>query len=322
MTDDARFDVATLGEALIRLSVPAGERLESATRFHVNPAGAEANMAVALSQLGRNCAWVGALPRNPMGRLVAGRLRAAAVNLDGVVWSETGRIGTYFVELAAPPRPVQGLYDRRDSCAANLTADQVNWEHFLSSRILHLTGITPALSESSRSLISETVEQARQRGVPVCFDVNYREGLWSTEEARATLTPLIQKVEILICGRDDAARVFGLEGDDSEVIRNLVRLSGAKNVVLSREADGALAWDGRSFFPQSALAVRVIDPIGAGDALAAGILYGWLEGNLEHGLLIGAVLAALALTQKGDMITTTPGEVNSLLEDGPGGIKR
>ena len=319
---DPRFDAATLGEALIRLSVPAGERLESATRFHVNPAGAEANMAVALCQLGRSCAWAGALPRNPMGRLVVGRLRAAAVNLDGVVWSEVGRIGAYFVELAVPPRPVQGLYDRGDSCAANLTADLVDWDHLMNSRILHLTGITPALSESCRHLISEAVEQARQRGVPVCFDVNYREGLWSTEEAKKTLTPLIQNAEILICGRDDAARVFGLQGDAGEVVRNLARLTRARHVVLSREAEGALAWDGRSLLPQAAFPVQVIDPIGAGDALAAGILYGWLGGNLEQGLRIGAVLAALALTQKGDMIMTTPAEVKSLLKEGPGGIRR
>ncbi len=84
----------------------------------------------------------------------------------------------------------------------------------------------------------------------------------------------------------------------------------------------ALAWDGRSFLPQPALPVQIIDPIGAGDALAAGILYGWLGGDLEQGLRIGAVLAALALTQKGDMITTTTAEVNSLLEDGPGRIRR
>ena len=319
---DPRFDAATLGEALIRLSVPAGERLESATRFHVNPAGAEANMAVALSQLGRSCAWAGALPSSPMGRLVAGRLRAAAVNLDGVVWSEVGRIGVYFVELAVPPRPVQGIYDRGDSCAANLTADRVDWDHLMSSRILHLTGITPALSESCRTLISEAVRQAHERGVPVCFDINYREGLWSTEEARTVLTPLIQKAEILICGQDEASRVFGCQGDAGEVARDLARISQAKLIVVSREAEGALAWDGRSFLPQPALPVQIIDPIGAGDALAAGILYGWLGGDLEQGLRIGAVLAALALTQKGDMITTTPAEINSLLEEGPGGIRR
>ena len=130
----------------------------------MNPAGAEANMAVALSQLGRSCAWSGALPRNPMGRLVANRLRASAVNLDGVVWSDAGRIGTYFVELAVPPRPVQGIYDRADSCASNLEADRVDWDHLMNSRILHLTGITPALSESCHELISEAVGQAGGEG--------------------------------------------------------------------------------------------------------------------------------------------------------------
>ena len=116
--------------------------------------------------------------------------------------------------------------------------------------------------------------------------------------------------------------MFGLQGDAGEVVRNLARLTRARHVVLSREAEGALAWDGRSLLPQAAFPVQVIDPIGAGDALAAGILYGWLGGNLEQGLRIGAVLAALALTQKGDMIMTTPAEVKSLLKEGPGGIRR
>ena len=322
MQDDRGVDVVALGEALIRLSVPSGERLQSASRLDVHPAGAEANMAVALSQLGAGAAWVGALPRNPMGLRVASRLRAAGVQLEGVVWFEKGRIGTYFVELSAPPRPVRGLYDRADSCAARLSAGQVDWDYLMSGRILHLTGITPALSTSCREIVSRAVDEARRRAVPICFDVNYREGLWSPEEARATLTPLIQESEILICGRDDASRVFGLEEDDGERIRNLARLSRARRVVLSREADGILAWDGQAFLQQPALPVQVIDPIGAGDALAAGILYGWLRGSFEEGVRIGAVLAALALTQHGDMLTTTPEEVNALLQEGPGGIKR
>jgi 2-dehydro-3-deoxygluconokinase len=322
MGDERGVEVVALGEALIRLSVPCGERLQSASRLHVHPAGAEANMAVALSSLGAACAWVGALPRNPMGLRVASRLRAAGVHLEGVVWFEKGRIGTYFVELSAPPRPVRGLYDRADSCAARLTAEQVDWDHLMSGRILHLTGITPALSVSCREIVSRAVDQARRRKVPICFDVNYREGLWSFEEARTTLTPLIQESEILICGRDDACRVFGLEGDDGEIIRNLVRLSRARRVVLSREADGILAWDGQAFIRQPALPVQVIDPIGAGDALAAGVLYGWLKGSFQEGVRVGAVLAALALTQHGDMLDTTPEEIYSLLEEGSGGIKR
>ena len=322
MDPECRFDVTTLGEALIRFSVPAGERLESASRYEVGPAGAEANMAVALSQLGRSCAWTGALPSSPMGRLVANRLRLAGVNLEAVTWCRKGRIGSYFVELAAPPRPVRGIYDRADSCAANLSADQVDWEYLLGGRILHLTGITPALSDSCLGVVSEAVRLAREHSTPVCFDVNYREGLWSADLARTTLTPLIQEAEILICGQDDASRVFGCGGDAGEVARNLRQLSQAGLVVISRESEGVLAWDGKSFYEQSALPVRIVDPIGAGDALAAGILHGWLDGNLEKGLRYGTVLAALALSQKGDMVTTSAAEVTTLLETGSGGIRR
>lgn len=322
MAADYRFEVTTLGEALIRFSVPEGERLESASRYEIHPAGAEANMAVALSQLGRNCAWIGALPDSPLGRLVTNRLRVAGINLEAVAWCRKGRIGTYFVELAVPPRPVRGIYDRAGSCAANLAAGQVDWDYLLGGRILHLTGITPALSDSCCGLVREAVRLARERSVPVCFDVNYREGLWSTEEARSTVTPLIQDTEILLCGKDDASRVFGCEGDAEKMARNLRRISRAKLVVLTLESEGVLAWNGRSLYHQPALPVQIIDPVGAGDALAAGVLHGWLDRSLEKGLLYGSVLAALALSQKGDMVTTSVDEIEALLDSEAGGIRR
>src|SRR5262245_66559043 len=106
------FDVTTVGEAMLRMSVPAGQRLEMATQLDLCPAGAEANLVVALSRLGRRCAWTSGLPRSALGRLVANHLRMAGVDLGGVVWSETGRIGTYFIEFAVPSRPIQVIYDR------------------------------------------------------------------------------------------------------------------------------------------------------------------------------------------------------------------
>ena len=322
MATEYYFDVTTLGEALIRFSVPPGERLESAERYEICSAGAEANVVAALSQLGRKCAWAGALPENPLGRLVVSQMSLTGINLEAVVWFQEGRIGTYFVELAVPPRPVMVIYDRANSCTTNLSSNQVNWDHLLAGRILHLTGITPALSVSCFDLITEAVCFARERSIPVCFDVNYRDGLWSTEEARLKITPLIQGVEILLCGRDDASRVFGCEGDPEKMARDLKEMSRAKWVVLSLQSEGVLAWDGKSIHHQSAFPVQIIDPIGAGDALAAGILHGWLDGSVEKGLRYGSVLAALALSQKGDMLRTSITEVEMLLEKGTGGIRR
>ena len=112
------YDITTIGETMLRLSVPAGERLETAPRFDVHPGGAESNVAALLARLGRRTAWCGALPDSALGRRVAGELRRAGVDVDHIAWRATGRIGTYYVEFSQSPRPIQVIYVRADSCAA------------------------------------------------------------------------------------------------------------------------------------------------------------------------------------------------------------
>ena len=143
---EPRFDVTTFGEMLIRLSVPPGVRLETARQLDVHPAGADANVVTLLARLNSRALWMGALPDNPMGRLAVSALRVAGVNTSGVLWRENGRMGTYYVEFAAPPRGIQVTYDRAHSCAAEVQLSEIDWDKLLDTRILHLTGITPALS--------------------------------------------------------------------------------------------------------------------------------------------------------------------------------
>jgi 2-dehydro-3-deoxygluconokinase len=316
------FDVTTIGEALLRLSVPMGNRLEMASCLDVNPAGAEANMGVIIGQLGRDCAWFGGLPNNPLGRLVANRLLASKVDIGGVVWMDSGRMGVYYVELAGPPRPTKGIYDRDDSCAAKLTVKQIDWDRLMDTRILHLTGITPALSGTSRKVVETVVQKAREQQIPICLDVNYRAQLWSTSEARQTLIPLIEEIEILICSLSDADRVFGFRGESENVVKRLSEMTGAHWVIVSVGTGGVVAYNRQEIFRQEAVPVEIVDRIGAGDALAAGVLYGWLKEDLQLGLRYGVVLAGLALSQHGDMVVTSEEEVQSILKGGQGGIKR
>ena len=202
---------------LIRLSVPAGERLEAARKLDVHPAGAEANVVTLLARLGRRALWVGALPENPLGRLAAGALRSAGVSLDGILWRERGRIGTYYVEFGAPPRGIQVTYDRANSCITELQPSEINWDLLLDTRILHLTGITPALSPSCLEIIRQAAKQAKERNVLISFDVNYRQKLWSESEARQTLLPLIKQAYLLFCSQPDAVRLFGCSGTMQEI---------------------------------------------------------------------------------------------------------
>jgi 2-dehydro-3-deoxygluconokinase len=309
-----RYDLTTIGEAMLRLSVPAGIRLEVADKLDIRPGGAEANLAVALARMGRNSAWMGALPNSPLGRFMANHMRIAGVDLDGVYWSNTDRLGTYYVEFAVPPRATQVIYDRADSCAARMTVDQVQWDKLLNTRLLHLTGITPPLSASCSQIVTEAVARARAANVPVSFDVNYRAKLWSEKAASEFILPLVQGIDIFFCGRNDAKRVMGVSGEPESVVRRMAEMTQAKLVVMSLAEQGVIAFDGNQFYHEPAKPVTIIDRPGAGDALAAGIIHGWLDGNLQLGLKMGVVMAALCLSQHGDMLITTPDEVASLVE--------
>lgn len=318
------WDVTTWGELMLRLSVMAGARLEIAHQLDVFAGGAEANVVSALARLGRKCGYVTALPDTPLGRRAALPLQHTGVDISRVYWSPAGRVGVYYVEYAAPPRHTEVIYDRAGSCAASMTAATIDWAYLLDTRLLHLTGISPALSAETRALTLESVAQARGRGIPISFDVNYRRKLWSPEDARAALLPMLDGIYLLICKADDAQTVFGLRGDPPTLLRALADLTGARQVVMTQGEKGAWAWDvaAGQLHAAAALPVTIIDRIGAGDAFTAGVLHGWLAGDLARGLHYGAALAALKLTQWGDQVTTTPAELERVLQQPRGGLER
>jgi 2-dehydro-3-deoxygluconokinase len=317
-----RFDVMTLGEVLLRLSVPAGIRLENATKLDISPAGAEANVAVALAQLGHRVGWFSSLPATPVGRMATNEMRRAAVDLSKVLWRDSGRVGTFFVEFAAPPRAIQVYYDRANSCVSQLTANDVDWDYILDARLIHLSGITPALSRSCCELTAEVVKRAQAANIPLSFDVNFRSKLWGLDEARSVLQPLIEDIEILFCSERDAIQLFNCEGSPETVLDALAKLSRAHTIVLTLGSRGALVCDGKQVLRQPALPVHVIDRFGAGDAFAAGMIHGWLKDDLALGLRYGVTLAALALSQYGDMVTTNTQELDALLTNTNGGLER
>ncbi len=316
MTINSAFDVTALGESMLRLSVPVGQRLEAADQFAVHLAGAESNLCGALAAIGRRSGWVSRLPDSAVGRLVLRQLRAAGVDTAAVVLAPDTRLGLYFAEFAGPPRAIQVIYDRANSAAANLTAADVNWDYLLNTRYIHLTGITPALNDGCRALMAEIIQRAKAAGVKISFDVNYRGKLWTPEQAAATLKPLIVEVDLLLCGQADARTVFGLAGDEHALLAGLRALTHAPHVAMTRGEAGAVALDGDRFLSQPAVPVQIVDRVGAGDAFAAGVLDGLLDGSLAEGLKRGTALAALVLSQEGDTLMTTRAEMQSIIVKG------
>lgn len=309
---EPKFDVTTFGEMLLRLSVRPGERLETARQLDIHPAGADANVVTLLARLNCHTLWMGALPDNPMGRLAAAALRSAGVNMNGVLWRENGRMGTYYVEFAAPPRGIQVTYDRAHSCAAGVQLDEIDWDTLLDTRILHLTGITPALSQSCSDVVGQAVQIAKQRKVTVSLDVNYRQKLWSETDARKTLLPLMTQADLLFCSQADATRLFDCKGSMQEIGQGLLDLTRVPKIIVTFGEKGVLCWNGEAWQHEPAQPTQVIDRLGAGDALAAGVLYGLLHSDFQAGLRYGTLLAAMALSQKGDMVITTEAELMAL----------
>jgi 2-dehydro-3-deoxygluconokinase len=312
-----RFDITTLGETMLRLSVPIGARLDDMRALDVEIGGAESNVCVALSRLGRRCGWVSRLPDNALGGAVLRSLRADGVDVSAVRRVPGERIGTYFIEYAMAPRSIQVIYDRADSAASRMRPGEVDWDYLLDTRILHLTGITAALGDGPRAILLEAVRRVRAAGVTFSFDVNYRARLWSAQAAAEHLRPLLAEADILFCKSADAAALFGCAGDQREVAAGLQRLTPARAIFCTFGEGGAALLAGDEFSSQPALPVQIVDRIGSGDAFAAGVLDGLLDGDAGEGLRRGVALAAIALSQHGDRVLTSRAELDAVM--GPRG---
>lgn len=309
-------DLVTLGEVLLRLAVPSPARFETARHLDVQFGGAEANVAAACARLGLRAAWVSALPANAWGERARRELSAHGVDCSRVAMVPGGRQGVYFVEYGVPPRPVRVVYDRRESAFARLLPDQVDWEVVRRARLVHLTGITPALGPSARAI----AERALREAAVVSFDVNYRSTLWSAGEARDFASMAFERARYVFLGREEARTLFGLEGEAEHVLEALARLAPGSTVALLMGEQGSVTLDrGGIVRPSIRPVVQMVDPIGAGDAYVAGFLWAVLGGGATQAAVDAATaVAALKCSLWGDIAVIDPADVREVLAGGPG----
>jgi 2-dehydro-3-deoxygluconokinase len=325
-----RYDFLTFGETMIRLSTRHYERLEQAHQLDMRYGGAEANTAVGLAKLGYKPAWVSRLPRNPLGLKIANDLMLNGVDTSHIVWTDEGRVGLFFVEFSAAPRPSAIVYDRRNSTMSQMTSADFPWDLLRETRWLHLTGITAALSDGCRQLVVDAMRRAHELNLTVSFDVNYRARLWTPAQARATLEPLCQEADVFFVTQSDAAKVFDAasRGETPEAtIEHLAHHFARKVIVMTLSADGAIALERTSTGQQLYRAAPIpvpfaVDRIGAGDAFAAGFIAGYLEAGCDKGLQLGSAMASLKMTIPGDLALVTRNEVEELLAGHTGNITR
>jgi len=307
-------DLVAIGEVMLRLSIPSPARIETVRQLDVQIGGAEANVAAACARLGLRAAWISAVPDNPWGERIRRELTGHGVDCAHVRVIDATRVGVYFLEFGTAPRPIRVLYDRRDSAFARLTPEAVDWEPVRRARLVHLSGITPALGPAPRGL----VERALREAAAISFDLNYRSALWPPAEARAFAEAALSAARHVFMGEAEARTVFGLNGPTEAIVESLARLAPKATIVLLQGQAGSTALiDGRLFRPSRTHTVQMIDPVGAGDAYVAGFLWATLGGRgPQETVDTGAAVAALKCSTWGDVALIDARDVADLLAGG------
>lgn len=302
-------EVVTLGEAMLRLWSHNGVRLETAASMQISVGGSEANVAVALARSGHKVAWLSRLPSSFIGQRIANEIRMHGVDISNLTWSDDGRAGLYFVELSGSPRGVSVLYDRQGSAASQMSLSNMNLSIIKSSKLFHLSGITPALSSSCLQLCREAIKVARSAGVPITFDVNYRSALWSKGSAMKEISYLASLSTIVVCTAGDASDLFGFEIGDDDLAQKVSTHLSVSKVIITQGSSG-VRWilDGSAGSTKASTA-ETVDRVGAGDSFMAGVIAGYLAGDVIDGIRRGQAMAGLKRGIFGDHLVVSESEI-------------
>jgi len=327
------MDLVTFGEAMVRLTPPNFQRLEQTTSFDAHVGGGELNVAVAAARFGASARWVSLLPENGLGRLIANRAREQGVDLQ-IEWTSSDRAGLYFVELGAAPRASSVLYDRASSAISRVAPGAIDWRRaFEGARWFHVSGITPALSESAAKVTAEALAAAKSAGLTVSYDLNYRGKLWSPDKARKVQEPLMEYVDVLITTEEDTRVVFGI-GESANTYEHLsaepydqvartlaerfafsaVAVTLRENPLVLLNSWSAILFADGELYRAPRYEVEVVDRIGAGDAFSGGLIAARLENRgWDDAVRFATAASALKHSIPGDFCLVTRHEVDQLL---------
>ncbi|MFK4090017.1 sugar kinase [Kribbella sp. NPDC020789] len=286
-------DLLTIGETMVALRTPRAMRLGGDA--HLSIAGSETNVAIGLARLGHTAAWLGAVGNDEPGRLIERTLRAETVDTRWMRFSDTDFTG--FIAFDQPSHDITRVsYHRRGSAGSTLTSNEcLAALEAIQPKLLHVTGITPALSGTTRAATLAAVQTAAANGVQVSLDVNYRARLWSREEAAAALRELLPHVHAVFASDDE----LDILTDANDPVADL--LTTATEVVVTAGGKGAWSHTAAGTLHRPALSVTVVDSIGAGDAFVSGYLSATLDDLPPEDRLTRATTSgAFCVTALGD----------------------
>ena len=335
--------VLTFGEILLRLTAPGYTRLFQKDCLEASFCGAEANVAVSLSNYGLDSVFVTKLPNNPIGQSAARSLQYFGVNTDRIVYGGD-RLGLYYLEKGASQRPSKVIYDRKNSSIAESVKADFDWnELFEGVDWFHWSGINPALSAELAEICLEACKTAQDRGVTVSCDLNYRSNLWNQEQARDVMSSLMEYVDVCIGNEEDAEKVLGIKNEKSnvetgvlniegytEVCKRICQLFGCKKVAFTlRESHSASnnGWSGILYdFVEDSVSIsnkyelQIVDRVGGGDSFSAGLIYALITGHDTNYAISFAVAAScLKHSIEGDFNRVSVHEVENLMNHGGNG---
>ena len=311
--------VVSFGEIMLRLSPDGYYKLFQKPELNTSFCGAEANVAVALSNFGDEAEFVTALPDNDIGRAACRELMRYGVKTDNIVYTGD-RLGIFFAEKGASQRPSKVIYDRKNSAIALADPSSFDWEKiFDGADWFHITGITPALSDSLAKISVDAVKAAKKAGLTVSCDINYRSKLWSAQKARPVMTEIMKYVDVCIGNEEDAEIVFGIKAGTTDVtkgqldtdgykksLQTVAETFGCKIVAYSQRKSYSASdngWSGiiyddekKQVYISAQYDIRITDRIGGGDAFASGLIYA-LHNNISSANAIETAAAAGCLDQ-------------------------
>ena len=337
--------IITFGEIMLRLAPEGYYRFVQAGSYGATYGGGEANVAVSLANFGLSVAYVTKLPKHEIGQAAVNSLRQCGVDTTKIVRGGD-RVGIYFLEKGASQRPSKVIYDRANSAIATAVEADFDWDKIFEGVCwFHFTGITPALSDNAAAITLNAVKTAREKGITVSCDLNYRKNLWLKENAGEVMGKLMPFVDLCIANEEDAADVFNIHAENTDVTSGSINHEGYKKVaqtlidrfgfkkvaITLRESISAndnnwaamYCCDGKYYFSKK-YAIHIVDRVGGGDSFGAGLIYANLKGlNPQESIEFAVAASCLKHSIEGDFNHVSVNEVQKLAAgDASGRVQR
>lgn len=292
-------DVVTLGETMVVFTPQTSPMLRYAETFIKNIGGAETNVAIGLARLGHHVGWVTRLGNDDFGRFIMHSVRGEGVDVSKVIFDSNNPTGLYFKEIRNQ-NDIRVQYYRNNSAASQLSVEDIDVSYIDDAKILHVTGITPALSQSAYEAVIYAMKIAKEHHVKIVFDPNLRRKLWSEDRARSVLKEMVSLSDIVLPGMDEATFLFGEQSNEKAAESFLEE--GAELVVMKLGKEGAYVHSKEEQCTVRGFPVpQIVDPVGAGDGFAAGFISGLLDNlSLYEAVRRANAIGAMQVQMRGD----------------------